>query len=64
MHTCTYIVLVVVVHVRVASSPGPLVRREGPGNHCICIRQSYHENPVSEILRHEREGLSTRLSME
>ena len=33
------------------SSPGPLVRGEGPGNHYMHMRQPYHENLVSEIPR-------------
>ena len=28
----------------IASSPGPLVCGEGPGNHCMRMYQSYHEN--------------------
>ena len=27
----------------------PLFHREGPGNHCMCMHQSYHENLVSKI---------------
>ena len=34
-----------------ASSPGPLVHREGLENHCMRMCQSYHENLVSEIPR-------------
>ena len=31
------------------SSPDPLVCREGPGNHCMHMHQSYHENLESKI---------------
>lgn len=44
--------------VSVVPSPGPLVRRDGPGNHCICMHQSYPR------LHHERECLSMRLRVE